>query len=116
MFDRKAVRHFTLFDQLLVGRKDIGPVTGDDVVDLLRYFVAEQRPFGLLVPLLRLDLTLGINLRTLAAGGDASVDRGKPFARYFGSLTEENHTESFSFHTVRFWVTKLRLQYRNGLE
>lgn len=39
VFDGKAGRLLTFFDDLVIGRKDIGPVAGDDAVDLLVYLV-----------------------------------------------------------------------------
>ena len=96
LFNGKTVRLFVLFDQQIVCCEDIGAERADDFVDLQRYGIAGQRPFGLLIPFFRLDLALGIYFCRNAAGSDADVNGGFPFFVQFGFLTEENNAESRS--------------------
>lgn len=100
LFDGKTVRFPAFPDELVVSGQNIGPVTGYDVVDLLRYLIAEQRAFGPLVPLLRFDLALGVNLGRYALRGNAGVDRGLSLSGNFRFLAKENDAERFSFHTA----------------
>lgn len=96
LFNGKTVRLFVLFDQQIVCCEDIGAERADDFVDLQRYGIAGQRPFGLLIQFFRLDLALGIYFCRNAAGSDADVNGGFPFFVQFGFLTEENNAESRS--------------------
>ena len=98
LLNGKASRLFVFPNELVVGREDIGPVAGDDLVDLRCHFVLEQGAFEALVPFFRLDLALGVNLGGVSVGGDPGVDRGDALACYLGFLAEENHAESLSFH------------------
>ena len=114
LFYGKTIRLPAFLDELIVSGQNIGPVTGDDVVDLHGHLIAEQRPFGPLVPLFRFDLALGVHLGRYALRGNAGVDRGFAFSGYFGFLAKENDAESFSFHHAAFFeFVKLRLQHRN---
>lgn len=98
MFDRKAVWSFILFEELVVGREDIGPVAGDNAVDPLIYLVFVKRAFETLVPALRFDLALGVDFGRTAGGRDVDVNGRFALFRYFGLLAEENHVECRSVH------------------
>ena len=62
MFDSEAVLLLVFADQLIVHRKDIGPIACYDTINLFSYLVLIERPFEALVPAFRFDLALGINL------------------------------------------------------
>lgn len=98
VLDSKASRFLALFDKLIVGRKDIGPVAGDNTVDLHVNLVLVQGALQTLVPTLRLDLTLRVDFGTPTRGRDTGIDRGFALFRYFGFLAEENNGESDASH------------------
>ena len=93
LFDRKTVRSFILFEKLVVSRKDICPITGDDAVNLLIHLVFIKGTFEALVPSFRFDLTLGIDLCCLAGCGDTGINRSLSFFRDFGLFAEKDYVE-----------------------
>lgn len=113
LFDRKTIRFLAFFNDLVVGREDIGSVAGYDAVYLNVDFVLIQGAFEPLVPAFRFDLTLGINLCRLTSGCDPGIDRGFAILGNFGLLAEENHGKSRSFHRLHGFGWIKRLQHRN---
>lgn len=98
LFDGEAVRLFTLTNQPVVGRKDICPITGDDIVDSKVYLVFVKRTFEPLVPALRLDLTAGVDFGREARSGDTGIDGCFALLGNFGLFAEENHGKCRSAH------------------
>lgn len=100
LFDGEARRLFALFDKLVIGRENVCAVGRYNAVDLFVDCILPQGAFEALIPMLRFDLTLGVNLRCLPAQLDAGIDRSFALAGYFGFLAEENHAEKVSFHSA----------------
>ncbi len=94
LLDGKTMGFFTLLDDAVVGCEDIGPIGGDNAVDLRRHGIPQHTAFQPLVPMLRLDLALGIDFGCLAGGGDTGIDGSFALFVDFGSLAKENNGES----------------------
>ncbi len=94
LLDGKTMGFFTLLDDAVVGCEDIGPIGGDNAVDPHRHGIPQHTTLQPLVPMLRLDLTLGIDFGCLTGSGDAGIDGSLALFVGFGFLTEENNGES----------------------
>lgn len=100
LFDSEARGFLALFDKLVIGRENVCTVTCDNTVYLLVDSILPQGAFKSLIPMLRLNLALGVNLSCLPVQFDADIDWGFPFFCDFSFLAEENDAESLSIHTA----------------
>lgn len=96
--DGEAVKGLTLLNKAIVGGENVCSVSSENPVDLRRNGVSQHTTFQTLVPMLRFDLALGINLRRPAGGRDTGIDRRFALLREFRLLAEENYGKCRSAH------------------
>ena len=78
-----------------------------------RYGVSQDASFLTLVPMLRFDPALGINLRRPAGGRDTGIDRRCALLREFRLLAEEAHAECRAYHHAAWVESVKRMQHRD---
>ena len=113
VLDGEAVRSLALLNKAIVGSEDVCAVSSENPVDLRRNGVSQHATFQTLVPMLRFDPALGINLRRPAGGRDTGIDRRCALLREFRLLAEEDHAECRAFHNAAWVESVKRMQHRD---
>ena len=111
--DGEAAKGLTLLNKAIVGGENVCSVSRENPVDLRRNGVSQHTTFQTLVPMLRFDPALGINLRRPAGGRDTGIDRRFALLREFRLLAEEDHAECRAFHNAAWVGSVKRMQHRD---